>query len=124
MEIKKMYMVGIQKNDDGKIKEVFEVKTINEEKFKQLKTEASEHKAKVQLEKQEQEKKDKLKENKLYIKSIAIAKALFNELVDSGKAETTNEFEEMFDSFILGGSFDTSIAPIKFLNILERLKQL
>ena len=59
MEINKMYMVAIQKNDDGKIKEVFEVKTINEEKFKQLKTEANSFVSLTQVIEEEQRKKEK-----------------------------------------------------------------
>lgn len=59
MEIKKMYMVAIQKNDDGKIKEVFEVKTINEEQFKKLKTEANSFVSLTQVIEEEQRKKEK-----------------------------------------------------------------
>lgn len=59
MEIKKMYIVAIQKNDDGKIKEVFEVKTINEEQFKKLKTEANSFVSLTQVIEEEQRKKEK-----------------------------------------------------------------
>jgi hypothetical protein len=59
MEIKKMYIVAIQKNDDGKIKEVFEVKTINEEQFKKLKTEANSFVSLTQVIEEEQKKKEK-----------------------------------------------------------------
>lgn len=59
MEIKKMYIVAIQKNDDGKIKELFEVKTINEEQFKKLKTEANSFVSLTQVIEEEQRKKEK-----------------------------------------------------------------
>jgi BRCT domain type II-containing protein len=59
MEIKKMYMVAIQKDGGGKIKEVFEVKTINEEQFKKLKTEANSFVSLTQVIEEEQRKKEK-----------------------------------------------------------------
>jgi hypothetical protein len=59
MDIKKMYIVAIQKNDDGKIKELFEVKTINEEQFKKLKTEANSFVSLTQVIEEEQRKKEK-----------------------------------------------------------------
>lgn len=122
MEIKKSYMVAIKKDSSGKVQEVIEVKTINEDTLKQLKSEASNYSSQKQLSEEELNKEEIAKAKRLYIKAVAISKALFNELVDSGKAQTTSEFEEMFDKFILGGAFDESIAPTKYLDILARLK--
>ena len=122
MKIEKVYMVAVKTDDKGNATEVLEVRNVKGEELNSLKKKVSEHLAEEQKLAEEQIKAEKLKDNKLYIKAVAIAKTLFNELVDSGKAKTTNEFEEMFDRFILGGSFNESIAPIKYLEILERLK--
>ena len=122
MKIEKVYMVAVKTDDKGNATEVLEVRNVKVDELNSLKNQVSEHLAEEQKLAEEQIKAEKLKDNKLYIKAVAIAKTLFNELVDSGKAKTTNEFEEMFDKFILGGSFDESIAPIKYLDILRRLK--
>ena len=122
MKIEKVYMVAVKTDDKGNATEVLEVRNVKGEELNSLKKKVSEHLAEEQKLAEEQIKSDKLKDSKLYIKAVAIAKTLFNELVDSGKAKTTNEFEEMFDKFIIGGSFDESIAPIKYLDILGRLK--
>ena len=122
MKIEKVYMVAVKTDDKGNATEVLEVRNVKVDELNALKKQLSECSAEKQKLAEEKIKTDKLKDNKLYIKAVAIAKTLFNELVDSGKAKTTNEFEEMFDRFILGGSFNESIAPIKYLEILERLK--
>ena len=122
MKIEKVYMVAVKTDDKGNATEVLEVRNVKVDELNALKKQLSECSAEKQKLAEEKIKTDKLKDNKLYIKAVAIAKTLFNELVDSGKAKTTDEFEEMFDKFILGGSFDESIAPIKYLDILRRLK--
>ena len=122
MKIEKVYIVAVKTDDKGNATELLEVRNVKGEELNSLKKQVSGHLAEKQKLAEEKIKAEKLKDNKLYIKAVAIAKTLFNELVDSGKAKTTNEFEEMFDRFILGGSFDESIAPIKYLDILRRLK--
>ena len=79
-------MVAVKTDDKGNATEVLEVRNVKGEELNSLKKKVSEHLAEEQKLAEEQIKFDKVKDNKLYIKSIAIAKTLFNELVDSGKA--------------------------------------
>lgn len=58
-EVKKIYAIAVSKDSNGIIKEIIEIKNVNEEKFKQLKTEASGYLAIVQLKEDEQKKKEK-----------------------------------------------------------------
>lgn len=57
-EVKKIYAIAVSKDSNGIIKEIIEIKNVNEEKFKQLKTEASGYFAIVQLKEDEQKKKE------------------------------------------------------------------
>lgn len=117
-------------DDSGKPISVVEVKTTKEEMYKNLVKQANENKkAKVEQEKKEkeekakQEKEDKLAlESRLDKMSITLAYLMFNEIVERGKVETTDEFEDMFACWLVGKcELAIELCPQTYLDILERL---
>ena len=117
-------------DDSGKPISVVEVKTTKEEMFKNLVKQANENKkAKVeQASKEKQEKAKQEKEEKLALESrldklsITLAYLMFNELVERGKVETTDEFEDMFACWLVGKcEIAIELCPQTYLDILERL---
>ena len=60
--------------------------------------------------------------SKLKYKHIILAKSVFDNLVDKGKLETTDEFENMwFDYLFNDGKFDSMVAPNEFIKIIEKV---
>lgn len=118
--------IVVEYNSIGEIVNVFDIKTLSMEQIDEMKNKAKVHKALEEKEKSElQEQIAKEKEIQLekdYRRSIVIAKLQFDANVDKGLSETTNEFEEHYNRFILGDKFEESKAPIDFLTILERIK--
>lgn len=117
-------------DDDNKPIKVLEVKTTKEDLYKNLVKQANENKkAKVEQankekeEKAKQEKEDKLAlESRLDKMSITLAYLMFNELVERGKVETTDEFEDMFACWLVGKcELALELCPQTYLDILERL---
>lgn len=111
----------------GNCIKVIESKTLTSEKVEELKKSAKsyrEQQLKLQKEKDLQEKeKNKIFANKQHIKSVFIAKNYFDNLVDRGLTETSEEFETNFNLFVLGvAELDKTVMPSKFAEILERLE--
>lgn len=116
----------VEYDETGKCTKICELKTLSAEQIQTLKNQESEY-----LALKENEKNLKLKEKEEEEQKIAdlllriiviLTKLQFNELVDSGETETTQEFEDRYNTFIEGGDFDYSNAPEKFISILERIK--
>lgn len=121
MVAKKVKSVALKYNAKGELVEVLEIKTLTESEINELKAKASENKAKIELEQQAKLKNEERRLARLQIALYIVAKSQFNELVESGKTDTTKEFEEMYDNFINGASFVEEIAPLKYREILGRL---
>lgn len=119
--------VYVETDTLGNCTKVIELKTLPSERVEELKKSAKEHR--VNLEKQEREKLEEeqaLKENlakKEYTRLLFLSKLYFDGLVDKGACETTEEFEEHFEQFVLGTiEFKEELAPVSFLTILERVR--
>lgn len=122
----KQKTVAILYGSDNQPKEILQVKTIDlglvENMEKELKirkeqqSQALNEFTKKQIESQKQQ------EAKDYIRAIVVAKGYFDNLVDRGLCETTKDFEDMFDKFMLGGRFDESLCPYEFKKAFERVK--
>lgn len=119
--------VYVETNTLGNCINVIELKTLPSDKVEELKRQAKEYRA--NLIKQEQEKlrvEQELKNQQVkkeYVRSLFIAKHYFDSLVDKGTYETTEQFEEHFEQFALGGvEFNVELAPSSYLAILERVK--
>ena len=122
----KQRTVAILYGSDKKPKEILDVKTIDsslvENIERELKIKKEEELAKTnELAKKSIEEKEQQKA-KEHIRAIVVAKGYFDNLVDRGLCETTKEFEEMFDNFMLGGRFDESLCPYEFKKAFERVK--
>lgn len=123
----KVQTIAIRKDSNGKVVEVLEVKTISTELIAEMKAEvknneclqAKNKKGEEDVAIEEASKKARLTK----IRNIFIAKTYFDGLVDSGKTETNEQFERMFERFIVGGIYDDTYAPIKFKEILGRLEK-
>lgn len=117
-------------DDDNKPIKVLEVKTAKEEMYKNLVKQANENK-KTKVEQANKEKEEKAKqekeekfalESRLDKMSITLAYLMFNELVERGKVETTDEFEDMFACWLVGKcELAIELCPQTYLDILERL---
>jgi len=113
-------------DSQGKPIQVAEVKTITKDSYKNLVKQATENqRAKAESENKkakEREEKEKALYSRLDNISILLAYQMFNELVERGKAKTTNEFETMFTLWLSGKSeLDKNLCPKEYLDILERL---
>lgn len=113
-------------DNENKPNRVLEVKTLTKSAYKELVKKASEN-LKELTEKKDKELKEKQeKEMLLYSRldkmSIVIAYLMFNEIVERGKANTTNEFEDMFACWLIGKcEIAIELCPKEYLYILERL---
>lgn len=111
----------------GNVVGVFEIKTLKQEQIVALKKQAKENLAK-KLEQENEEleiakQNEKVAKAKEYRRAVILAKLQFNELVESGKSETTEQFENDYDNFVLlGGELDLENAPTDFKTILERVE--
>lgn len=122
-----MKSVALGYDESNLLVSVVEIKTLSEDKISELKKTAQKNVAslhqikKVELESLESE---KVKLNKT-LNNIAYvcAKSYFDNLVEKGAVETTQEFEDMFSDYLKGGSFNEEIAPISYKNILGRIKE-
>lgn len=122
----KFTSVAISYDNDKKPIAMQEIKTLTESGLKDLKKQVESNKREKQekLDKLEQEKQEK--ETKLYSRldklSILLAYLMFNEIVERGKANTTNEFEDMFACWLVGKcEIAVELCPKEYLDILERL---
>ena len=114
--------VAILVDEGGEVLEVLSVKAMQDFDIEKLKEKARLNKAKIMARNEEKEKEHSNTLARIERIAYCVAKAQFNELVESGKAETTTEFEEMFDKFTSGATFNEEIAPVKYREILGRLR--
>lgn len=118
--------VVIVRDSNGKVVNLLEVSTLPVSKINELKNEMEQNKAKALVESKQLLEKE-TKEKELYKArferaTYILAKQQFNELVEVGKTDTTKEFENMYDEFINGATFNEEIAPYEYKKILGRLK--
>lgn len=113
-------------DNSGNPIDIVESKTITETAFKDLKKKVALNKKEIAQAKSDKEKELLEKEIKEQAKqdkhTILLAYLMFNEIVERGKANTTNEFEEMFACWLVGKcEIAIELCPKEYLDILERL---
>lgn len=114
-----MKTVVVEKNDLGEVVGLNEVKTLTIEQINAYKNEIFERRENAKKVSEEEKTSQFAKD---YVRMVMLAKIHFNDFVEKGLCETTEDFELMFKEFVLGSAFDESKAPIMFLKIMERLK--
>lgn len=118
-------LVAVYINEKGGCEQVLKVKTISSNEYAHLLNQASKsHEIKSVEKKRLLDRLTKAEEDisKLKYKHLILAKSVFDNLVDKGKLETTDEFENMwFDYLFNDGKFDTSVSTDEFNKILGKV---
>lgn len=118
-------LVAVYINEKGGCEQVLKVKTISSNEYAHLLNQASKiHETKSVEKKRLLDRLTKAEEDisKLKYKHLILAKSVFDNLVDKGKLETTDEFENMwFDYLFNDGKFDNAVAPNDFIKIIEKV---
>lgn len=118
-------LVAVYINEKGGCEQVLKVKTITNTEYAHFLNQASKsHEIKSVEKKRLLDRLTKAEEDisKLKYKHLILAKSVFDNLVDKGKLETTDEFENMwFDYLFNDGKFDTSVSTDEFNKILGKV---
>lgn len=125
MKIANKVMCAIRRDSVGNVIDYMEVKTVDEKVAIEYENKANEYKALKQKDIDEKHKKElekvvELERNKS-IRDYIITKYIFDSKVDLGLAETTDQFEKDFDSFLNTGVLDIANAPTMFKVIYEKV---
>lgn len=126
METEIMKTIGVLKDSNGKIALVVDTKTTTLTKCRELKAQADNYQQELEIAKNQAEKEqnDKLTElsRKIAQNGLFIAKVVFDNLVDRGVFETTEEFESAFVDFVVNGkNIPTIVMPTNYKKLLERV---
>lgn len=117
-------LVAISKDQ----KQVFLVKSISEQEYKNLLNEQENELSKKQLEKQKQEKEIYNIQNnvgKLFLRDIILAKSIYDNYVNLGLIENDNDFQKMFyDFYFNNGVLSLENAPKEYNAIMEKVGKL
>ena len=127
METSKVETIAIEYNEYNEPVKVLRVKTLNKDLSTSLKEKAIENQKKIEKKKLDyQVSKDLEQQNektKIDVLKIMLSYSQFTNLVEKGLAETTEEFEQMYQNFLLTGSaFNEELCPIVFATIYGRVK--
>lgn len=118
-------LVAVYINEKGGCEQVLKVKTISSNEYAFLLNQVSKNNENNQNEKIKllgRVSKAEEDISKLKHKHIILAKSVFDNLVDKGKLETTDEFEKMwFDYLFNDAKFDTSVSTDEFIKILGKV---
>ena len=120
-------LVAILLDESGKCEKVLEVKNLTFKEYQTLKNEESENKTKLLGEKEAEslrhlsiEKEILNLNNNLF----HLAKSMFDNFVDRGVCETTNEFENAYFNYVFSGKeIDPALYPNEFAIIYKEITQ-
>lgn len=116
--------VVIEYDELGNVVGCHDIKALTTEQIANHKKVAKENLAKKLAEKnlkiEELEKQVNGLVAKLKRAELIACKCLFDNEVEKGNVETTEEFEKMFSGFLYGKEFDFEVCPPFFKNLVEK----
>ena len=119
-------LVAILLDESGKCEKVLEVKNLTFKEYQALKNEESENKTKLLGEKEAERLRELSIEKEILNLNnnlFHLAKSTFDNFVDRGVCETTNEFEKAyFDLIFSEKEIDPSLYPVDFAKILKEIR--
>jgi len=122
----KLVNYAVKYNDLKEPIETMKVLTLTESRAKEIVSKVKKHESLVQDRKEQNEKekqeRDLVKAKKIEHQAYLISYLVFNEYVEKGVFETTQDFEKMVHDFLFAKcEFNRMLAPSPFLSILERV---
>lgn len=118
-------LVAVYINEKGDCEHVLQVKTITNTEYARLLNQSSKNHENKCLEKNKALSRISKSEEeiaKIKHKHLILSKTVFDNLVDKGRLETTDEFENMWFNYLFNDiRFDFSVATDDFMKILGKV---
>lgn len=118
-------LIALAYDELGNCKEILKVKNVDDQEFKKLVSEKNAHREKaLQLEQSKEKELLELK-NTCSTNTYLLAKSIYDNFVDRGLLDDSQEFQQMFYDFIFGDkTFELDKCPQEYLTILEKIRGL